>query len=372
MSFTMIDIAQHLPVEIIREILRQVEPAYIFNAVSVCKEWLEAGKDILVRTLDEHIPETDSRYLSSRHCYQCLYQECRCPQASRNYDRIAKWRAAASENLSWYQAGCHTVQLSFMENPTEQTSKHASKTFASKTFASGNGRFLLRNEVTNNRARNSLFSTEDVKSFIRLGENWRQVRSSRRADIIYQGDEIMADDLQPSFITEFPSTAPLVDVSYYQHREPSLILSSYRNFIPEDHIKHDQSIQTRRPDKTFPAEHCVDIAMLSEEREVHLLTVTLEYITLKKTPSPRAREKTLKWHVTSQGSISNVCQGRGPLNAILLDVNFEAVVIACYNGVEIICLDPRKASPGDKLKGSTRKWIDMCKASPPYLGDQKC
>ncbi|MCJ1433332.1 hypothetical protein MMC27_002692 [Xylographa pallens] len=104
--------------------------------------------------------------------------------------------------------------------------------------------------------------------------------------------------------------------------------------------------------------------MLSEEREVHLLTVTLKYTAPKKTPFQKMREKTLEWHVTGQGDISNVCQGRGPLNAILLDVKFEAVVIACNEGVEIICLHPREASPGDKLKGSTRKWINMFGQGP--------
>ena len=363
----MINIAQHLPVEIIREILWQVEPAYLFNAVSICREWLDAGKDVLAKKLDRYTPKSGTRLRSWKHCYQCLYLECGCPKVSGNYDLLAKWRAAASEKLAWYQAGRHTVRLSFVDNRTEQITK-----IASRTFASTNGRLLLRSEVLSNRVRNSLFSTEDVRSFILLGDAWRRVRSNRAVDIAYQGTEIMAEDLQPSFLTELPSTAPLVDVSYHQHREPSLTISGYRNLIPEDHMKQDQSTQSRRPDKTFPPEHCVDMAMLSEEREVHLLTITLQYVTPKKAPFQKMREKTLEWHVTGQGSISNVCHGRGPLNAIVLDVNFEAVVIACHDGVEIICLHPREASPGDKLKGSTRKWINICKAFALSSGDQRC
>ncbi|MCJ1283266.1 hypothetical protein MMC26_002594 [Xylographa opegraphella] len=174
----------------------------------------------------------------------------------------------------------------------------------------------------------------------------------------------MAEDLQPSFLTTLPSTAPLVDVSYYQHREPSLLVSSYRNLISDDFTSHYLSVLASSADKLWPSEYCVDIAMLSEDREVHLLTITLEYMITKKKPFRKMHEKTLGWHITGQGSVSNVCQGHGPLNAILLDVKFEAVVIACHDGVEIICLHPREASPGDKLTGSTRKWISMFEQGP--------
>ncbi|MCJ1391558.1 hypothetical protein MMC18_004422 [Xylographa bjoerkii] len=353
------NIAQHLPVEIIREILRHVKPAYMFNAISICREWLEAGKDILTETLDNYAPGSDLAYRTCTRGHHCLYLEQTCLQGNEEYVRLAKWQEAASKRLSWYQAGHHTVKLSLWDDLPEQTTKNGPR-----LFASANGRFLLRNEVSTNRVRNSLFSTEDVRSFVQLGKDWRHVRGNRTADIAYHGDEIIAEDVQPSFITALPPTAPLVDVSFYQHREPSLILSSYRNWIPDDHKVYDQPIRPGRLNPSFPCEHCVDIAMLSEEREVHLLTVTLKQITPKKMPFQKLPETSLEWRITGQGSISDVCQGRGPLNAILLDVTFEAVVVACHDGVEIICLHPREASPGDKLRGSTRKWINMFGQGP--------
>ena len=356
----MMNIAQHLPVEIIRQILWHVEPVYIYNAASICWEWLEAGKDILAKKRDEYGPSFDSSHPRGRYCYQCMNFEKSFCQNNGNHVRLAKWRKAASQKLSWYEAGHFTVQLSFMDDQPEQTSKNGSR-----IFTSANGRLLLRNEVSTDQVRNSLFSTEDVRSFIQIGENWRHVICNRAADITYRGFDIIAEDLQPSFLTALPTTAPLVDVSFYQHREPSLTLTSYRNSIPESNKDYGRPVHLRLPNQQFAWEHCVDIALLSEEREVHLLTATLKYITPKKAPFQKMRATTLGWCITGQGSVSNVCQGRGPLNAVLLDVKFEAVVIGCHDGVEIICLHPREASPGDKLRGSTRKWINMCMSGRP-------
>ncbi|MCJ1369074.1 hypothetical protein MMC20_000282 [Loxospora ochrophaea] len=362
----MANLAQHLPVEIILEILKHVEAPYIYNATSICREWWDAGCDIRKGTI-----LGNSRRDSLRDSESVLR---------------TTWRSHYSHFLSWAEAGRHVAHLN-LASREDLGSKD------SNLFTSTDGHIILQATTSRGKSWNKLYSTDDLTSYMQIWakrrfqyQHRRQEIAERRNEAEYPGHEVIAEDLRPSFLLALPTSAPVIDASFEQYNVP-------RTTISNVHAEMYEELKSSIAHGNF--QRRIDFALLLASRQVLIVSAVLErkrsvsrfldtilaktWESLKppierleqsgwstKTYSRRdireyitqADHYRYRWLIKSSGTISDVCKASDDPSVVSLNTDRAIVIIGCSKGIEVAFVPFDCGWPGDHAKGAARRWID--------------
>ena len=388
----MANYAQNLPIELIREIVNYIDPSHIYNATTICRLWHEATKDIVYAKLKD----LDTNF-AIHHRNGQEYAERLIIEARHAKTLAGKWRFVVSRQLSWFQAAHHTVHC-VVGSPSQDGARYT----ASKIFASTDGRVLLRSSEREGRLKNELFATDDLRSVVQISpRNFYRRRLAifaRRPDISYQGFEVIAEDLRPSYLLTLPSTSRLVDVSFISSVEGTVP-------VPGDATrarleKSERPLHGSAKDLYTPI---FDIAMLAADRQVMISTVILKYSRSMRralrTFSSRLGQSVVipyvnmwkrlsegvrhwdgryseltrcdsfvySWFTKAPGTAVDVCRGRSEPTAILLNATQSVTLVACREGIEILFLSFDGGWPGESLGKAGRRWVGFDNPGPEKI-----